>query len=49
MAECYHVHPKTVAKGKKRTHVHDAPMGPQHPCSTVLSQEAEALSVRFRK
>ena len=49
LAERYHVNPKTVAKWEKRTHVHDAPMGPKHPCSTVLSQEEEALIVGFRK
>jgi transposase-like protein len=49
LAERYHVNPKTVAKWKKRTHVHDPPMGPKHPCSTVLSQEEEALIVGFRK
>jgi hypothetical protein len=26
LAERYHLNPKTVAKWKKRTHVHDAPM-----------------------
>jgi hypothetical protein len=49
LAERYHVNPKTVAKWNKRTHVHDAPMGPKHPCSTVLRQEEEALIVEFRK
>jgi hypothetical protein len=48
LAERYHVNPKTVAKWKQRTHVHDAPMGPKHPCSTVLSQAEEALIVGFR-
>jgi transposase InsO family protein len=41
--------PKTVAKWKKRTQVHDAPMGPKHPCSTILTPEQEALMVAFRK
>lgn len=49
LAERYHVNPKAVAKWNKRTHVHDAPMGPKHPCSTVLRQEEEALIVGFRK
>jgi hypothetical protein len=49
LAERYHLHPKTVAKWKKRTHVHDAPMGPTQPRSTVLTLEQEALIVAFRK
>jgi len=49
LAERYHVNPKTVAKGNKRPHVHDAPLGPKHPCSPVLRQEEEALIVGFRK
>jgi transposase-like protein len=39
----------TVAKWRKRTFVHDAPMGPKVPCSTVLSPEEEAIVVAFRK
>ena len=43
------VNPKTVAKWKKRAHVHDAPMGPK-PChSTVLTLAEEALIVAFRR
>jgi hypothetical protein len=49
LAERYHVTPKTVAKGNKRTHVHEAPLGPKHRCSTVLRQEEDALIVGFRK
>jgi integrase-like protein len=45
----YHLNPKTIAKWKKRTHVHDAPMGPKQPRSTVLTLEEEALIVTFRK
>jgi hypothetical protein len=45
----YHLNPKTVAKWKKRTHVHDAPMGPKQPRSTILTLEQEALIVAFRK
>ena len=41
--------PKTVAKWKKRTHVHDAPMGPAQPRSTVLAPELEAVCVAFRR
>jgi hypothetical protein len=29
------LHPKTVAKWKKRSHVEDVPMGPKQPRSTV--------------
>jgi transposase InsO family protein len=43
------LNPKTVAKWKKRTQVHDAPMGPKQPRSTVLTLEEEALIVAFRK
>ena len=49
LAERYHLNPKTVAKWKKRTHVHDAPMGPKTPHSTVLTREEEALMVMVRK
>ena len=45
----YDLNPKTVTKWKKRAFVHDAPMGPKAPHSTVLSAEEEALSVAFRK
>src|SRR5262245_19690486 len=40
---------KTVAKWRKRAFVHDAPMGPKTPHSTVLSSEEEAVIVAFRK
>jgi hypothetical protein len=49
LAEQYSLNPKTVAKWKKRTFVHDAPMGPKDPRSTVLSIEEEAIAVAFRK
>jgi hypothetical protein len=45
----YHLNPKTIAKWKKRTHGHDAPMGPKQPRSTVLTLEEAALIVTFRK
>jgi transposase InsO family protein len=48
LAERYHLNPKTVAKWKTRTHVHDAPMGPKTPRSTVLTLEEAALVIRFR-
>ncbi|SMF27215.1 Integrase core domain-containing protein [Tistlia consotensis] len=40
---------KTVAKWRKRAFVHDAPMGPKNPRSTVLSAEEEAAVVAFRR
>jgi hypothetical protein len=43
------LNPTTIAKRKKRPYVHDAPMGPQQPHSTVLTKEEEALSVTFRR
>ena len=49
LAERYDLNPKTVTKWKKRAFVHDAPMGPKAPHSTVLSAEEEALAVAFRK
>jgi transposase InsO family protein len=49
LSERYGLNPKTVAKWKKRTFVHDAPMGPKDPRSTVLSVEEEAIAVAFRK
>ena len=49
LAERHGLNPKTVAKWKKRTFVHDAPMGPKDPRSTVLSIEEEAIVVAFRK
>jgi hypothetical protein len=49
LSERYPLNPKTVAKWKKRTHVHDAPMGPKTLRSTGLTLEEEALIVLFRK
>ena len=49
LSEHYGLNPKTVAKWKKRAFVHDAPMGPKNPRSTVLSLEEEAVAVAFRK
>ena len=43
------INPKTVAKWKNRAFVHDAPMGPKNPRSTVLTLEEEAIAVAFRK
>src|SRR5215468_1043719 len=49
LAGRYGLNPKTVAKWKKRTFIHDAPMRPKDPRSTVLSIEEEAIAVAFRK
>jgi hypothetical protein len=49
LAERYAINPKTVAKWKKRTDVHDAPMGPKQPRSTSLTLEQEAMCVAFRR
>jgi transposase-like protein len=49
LAERHGINPKTVAKWKKRAFIHDAPMGPKDPRSTVLSIEDEAIAVAFRK
>jgi len=49
LAQQYALNPKTVAKWKQRTSVHDAPMGPKVKRSTVLSLEEEAAIVAFRK
>ncbi len=49
LAERHGINPKTVAKWKRRTFVHDAPMGPKAPRSTVLTVEEEAIAVVFRK
>jgi len=49
LAERHGINPKTVAKWKKRAFVHDAPMGPKDPRSTVLTIEEEAIAVAFRK
>ena len=44
-----HLNPKTIATWKKRADVHEAPMGPKPPHSTVLTKEEEALIVTFRR
>jgi transposase InsO family protein len=49
LAKRYDLNPKTVAKWKKRPQVHDAPMGPKPPRSTILTREEEALMVALRK
>src|SRR5664279_1851936 len=49
LAARHGLNPKTVAKWRKRAFVHDAPMGPKSPHSTVLTVEEEAAVVAFRK
>jgi transposase-like protein len=49
LAARYGLNQKTVAKWKKRNFLHDAPMGPRAPHSTVLTAEEEAMVVAFRK
>src|ERR1700744_6285142 len=49
LAAQYGLNQKTVAKWRKRSFVHDAPMGPKALRSTVLSIEEEAVVVAFRR
>src|SRR4051794_1704266 len=49
LAERYGLNQKTVAKWRRRAFVHDAPMGPKMPRSSVLTIEEEAMIVAFRK
>src|ERR671920_2658197 len=49
LAAQHGLNPKTVAKWRKRAFVHDAPMGPKAPRSTVLTVEEEAIVVAFRR
>jgi hypothetical protein len=49
LAKRYALNPKTAAKWRKRTSVHDAPMGPKLPCSTALTWEQGAIGVAFHR
>ena len=49
LSERYGINAKTVRKWRKRQGVHDTPMGPKAPRSTVLSAAEEALVVAFRQ
>ena len=49
LAARYGLNRKTVAKWRRRAFVHDAPMGPKTPRSTVLTAQEEATVVAFRK
>jgi transposase len=42
------IHPKTVAKWRKRATVEDLKTGPKEPRSTVLTEQEEAAVVAFR-
>lgn len=49
LAAKYGLNRKMVAEWRKRSFLHDAPMGPKAPRSTVLTAEEEAVAVAFRK
>jgi hypothetical protein len=49
LSERYSINHKTVVKQRKRDYVHDAPMRPKDPHSTVLSREEEAVCVAFKE
>jgi transposase-like protein len=49
LAARHGLNPKTIAKWRKRSFVHDAPMGPKTPRSNVLTAEEEAAIIAFRK
>jgi len=49
LASRYGINPKTVAKWKRRTSVHDLPTGPTQATSTTLSREEAAIIVAFRR
>jgi transposase InsO family protein len=49
LAKRYGINPKTVAKWRSRSAVHDLPTGPKQAQSTVLSAEDEAVVVAFRR
>jgi hypothetical protein len=49
LAARYDRNAKTVAKGRKRTTVAAAPMGPRQPHSAVRTAEQETMIVAFRK
>jgi hypothetical protein len=49
LVERYDINPKTSAKWKRREYVHDAPMGPKEPRSTVLTKAQEEMCIAFRR
>ena len=48
LAERYGVNRKTIAKWKAREFTSDERMGPKNPCSSVLTQEDEAIILAYR-
>jgi hypothetical protein len=49
LAERYAITPKTMAKWQRRASGHGAPMGPQEPRATVLTQAQAAMGVACRR
>ena len=49
LARRYGLNPKTIAKWRKRSKVHDLRTGPTDPRSAVLSAADEAIVVAFRR
>jgi hypothetical protein len=49
LAARYSLNQKTVAKWRKRSFLHDAPMGPKTPHSTSLIADEDAMVVGSRK
>ena len=49
LAQQHGLNRKTVGKWRGRDFVHDAPMGPKAPRSTVLTPAEEAMAVAFRR
>ncbi|MFP4098772.1 MAG: IS481 family transposase [Alphaproteobacteria bacterium] len=49
LAARHGINEKTAGKWRGRDFVHDAPMGPKKPASTVLTLEEEAAIVTFRR
>src|SRR3546814_12370831 len=49
LARRYGINPKTVAKWKKRSSTADRTTGPSEPKPTVMSVDAEAFVVAFRR
>jgi hypothetical protein len=48
LAKCDDLNPKTGAKWKKRSHGHDAPMGPKQCHSPVVTLEEGNYSTRLK-
>ena len=48
LAARYGLNPKTVAKGRRRDTVEDAPTGPRRPRTAALDEEQEARVIELR-